>query len=464
MTKVTIDDKDMPQLRQALAAESMAAAFDEFFRKEYPARGLKVEACSICRVYHKPGKECNITYRLLGHDGEQRPFDQWFYGHLSPNLGNRIQHLKNQPQEWPGCGFWKPTTIWPEMNMLLQAFPYDSKLPYLGQLLELDFVKPQIEKNLSGFGLSREWKCREVACHKIKYMPGKRCILRYEILLTNAANSLRQIAFYSKTYNSAKSRYVYEVLQKICASPACAGGLLNIPGPIAHIEDANTLWQQAWKGEKFPEMMEEIGWDNFPNTDFPCKIASMLATLHCLALPDLRLNTGPSPYMVLENARGDANDIMQFFPEKQATLEEITRTLETWARRNDANTPQATIHGSFKLAQLLCRNQELGLVDFDSLACGDPHYDVAEFLASLLYLPVSDNVPTQAISRGVESFLASYQKQVPWTCDRRRIAWYVVAFLLGKIHSSLKRFEAPVTENIDSAFALVETWLEWLEK
>jgi len=49
---------------------------------------------------------------------------------------------------------------------------------------------------------------------------------------------------------------------------------------------------------------------------------------------------------------------------------------------------------------------------------------------------------------------------VAWPCDRRRLAWYVTAFLLGKIHSSLKRSEEAALANIEPAFELVRDWLE----
>jgi hypothetical protein len=463
MKKAALGDKNLPHLRQAVDPEAMAPAFEEFFSREYPGRGLKVDECRIDRVYHKPGKNCGIVYYLRCHDQANQPFDPWFYAKISVNGEGYTKPGKAEPGEWPGCGFWKPVSLWREMNMLLHAFPYDPKLAYLGQLLEPDFVKRRVEENLSGFGLPAGWKCREVVCHKIKYMPARRCVLRYEILVTDAANNRRHIVFYSKTYNNARSRYVYEVLQKLCASPACASGHLNIPGPIAHIDVANTLWQQAWKGNKFGDVMQQLGWANLPQSGFVPKIAAMLAALHQIELSDPSLQPGPSPAMVLENAHDDAIDILHFLPEQQGILQRITETLTASTPGPEEQTPQTTIHGSCKVAQILCRDDDLALVDFDSIACGDPLYDVAELIASLVYLRVSDEIPVAPITASVESFLASYQERVPWVCDRRRLAWYVVAFLLGKTHSSLKRLEAKEAENISSAFDLVYEWLDILD-
>jgi thiamine kinase-like enzyme len=164
--------------------------------------------------------------------------------------------------------------------------------------------------------------------------------------------------------------------------------------------------------------------------------------------------------MVLENARGDATDILPFAPELKETLWRTTETMKTCIPGQKARIPKATIHGSFKLAQLLYHEQQLALVDFDSIAGGDPLLDVAEMVASLAYLRISDGVSAESLRESIESLLEDYQGQVPWACDRRRLAWYVVAFLLGKIHASLKRLESSEVENIGTGFDLVQEWLD----
>ncbi|MGH7602279.1 MAG: phosphotransferase family protein, partial [bacterium] len=358
------------------------------------------------------GKECNITYRLSGHDRDRRPYDQWIFAKMQANGENHQPASNGQPLQWPGCDFWKPVSAWQEMNMVLHAFPYDVKMPYLGQLLEPEFVKRQIEERLPNFGLSSAWTCREVTCHKIKYMPTRRCVLRYDLVVAHAANNQRQIVFYSKTYNSANSRYVYDVLRAVCASPACNNGSLNIPAPIANLDGSNTLWQHAWEGRKFGSAMRERGWINLPHSGFMPKIAAMLAALHQIEIPQFPLADGPAPAKAIENAYGDANDIAQFLPEKQAVLTTAAKTLADLAPEVADHSTRATIHGSFKVAQLLCREQELALVDFDSISRGDPLYDVAEFFASILYLIVSDGIPAAPMRESVESFLVAYQKQI----------------------------------------------------
>lgn len=440
----------------------MQAALQEFFRREYPGRGLQVKRVNIGKIYHKPGKDCEITYGVRCRDGENKLHSLWLQAKMPANG----KELAAEPRAWPGCGFWKPVSLWPEMDMVLYAFPYDRKLPYLGQLLETEWVKQHVEANLSGFGWPVGAKCDNVVCEKIKYMPGKRCVLRYEIKL---AGQRQRKVFYSKTYNDAQSRYVYQALQAICASPACRDGRLHVPAPIAHLDAANTIWQHPWESDDFNVVMQKkIGWVNLPRTDFPEKIATMLAALHQIDLNTVSLQRGSSPEALLLNAGGDAGDIAKFFPERLGELEAIIQTLQLFAP-DIAAAPQTVIHGSFKLAQLLCRadfngRSDLALVDFDSVAHGDPIYDVAEFVASLAFLKVSDEIPPAPIDESIERFLENYQKQVSWVLERRRLAWYATAFLLGKIHAALKRLEATGVANIGLAFSLVQEWINGITR
>jgi hypothetical protein len=447
-------------LLRATDPEVMARSFSAFFKREYPGRGLKVSQCQVDRVYRKPGKKCTITYRVQGNDDAAQSFDNWFYGKISATGEGNDKEL---PEEWPGCGFWKPVSQWPEMNMVLYAFPYDRRLPYLGQLLEPEFVKRRVEQSLPRFGLSDELKCREATCERIKYRVGKRCVLRYKLLMVDAVGKPQSRVFYGKTYDDAKSRYVYEALQKICASEVCKSSPLNIPAPILHVDGANTLWQEAWEGERLVSAGKEFGWANLPGSGFLPKIAAMLAALQRMELTDPPLELGPGPKEVLKNAFEDTANILQFAPEQQQRLTRITKALIRFAPAVDERIPHTTIHGTFKIAQILCRDGQLALVDFDSIAYGDPLYDVAEFIASLVFLVVSDGIPAAPLTESAQLFLSSYQKQVFWICDRRRLAWYVVVFLLGKIHSILKKLNTEEIANITSGFALVEEWLAIVE-
>jgi thiamine kinase-like enzyme len=110
---------------------------------------------------------------------------------------------------------------------------------------------------------------------------------------------------------------------------------------------------------------------------------------------------------------------------------------------------------------MLVRGSKLALVDFDAVAKGDPHYDVAEFIASLQYLELSRGLSRQRLARAAQLFYESYAALVPWACDRRRIGWYARAFLISKMFSSIKNLDFPALQRLESdGEEIMNGWLE----
>jgi len=86
-----------------------------------------------------------------------------------------------------------------------------------------------------------------------------------------------------------------------------------------------------------------------------------------------------------------------------------------------------------------------------------PH--VAEFAASLVYLRIKKGVPAEVTAAGLASFMAAYEAAAKNACDHPRVAWYVVAFLLGKVHSSLKNPDGKGRDTALPALSIVAEWL-----
>jgi len=455
-----IEDKEFPQIRTLLDPEAMVPAFQELFNREYPRQQFRVSRCEIARVYHHPSRKCHVTYRLYGEDGNGRPFDQWFIAKAFGNGRKKRKPKTDAPQEWPGCGAWHPISVWSEMGTTLYAFPYDKKLPLLGRLLQPEFVKQQIEARREAFGLAPEWHCESVTVHKVKYRAGKNCVLRYEADFRSPGGQSRRVEFYGKTYKDSRSRYVFDILQKICARSDCDSAALSIPQPIAHLDEANTLWQHAWPGGKLSQIGHEKGWDALLQTNIMARIGTMIARLHSIELAAEDLRDGPSPLQMLSNAKAEVHDIMQFLPDLRTDTERAKMALIRLAPGPETSLPHTTIHGTFKLAQILVRDDRLAMVDFDSVAYGDPVYDLAEFVASVVYLEVRDGVSRQHIEAGIERFLAAYDRRRFTKSNRQRLAWYVVIFLLGKIHASLKSRDAGEIGKIASSLDLICHWMQ----
>lgn len=454
----TIQDHSLPMLAKALNTAYMEERLREHLAGIAPGRKTDFSRFCIERIFHRPGKDCRILYKL--HYVVRGNFQRKLLLNGVMRAGKNGQAGDETSDKWPGCDGWPPLSYLSDLNLLLYTFPYDPKLPYLGQLLEEAYVKQQILAHLEGFELSGEWKCGRLRRQIRKYRPFKKCLIRFQIALENQAGERKHFAFYSKTYTSRDSRYVFDVLQQIYQSPAVQRGYLHIPRPVAHLDEVNSFWLLEWRGKALSaEVARKGGWERFAKTIYPEKIAFMLAALHQIRIVGTRLKPGPSPEMIFTNARIHGGEITRFLPRYKKELERFYSTLEAVLGRQQAEIPRATIHGTFKLAQILCQADKLALVDFDSVGEGDPLYDIAEFAASLSFLRVTDGVSHAAIRESLDVLLEAYSRSVPWSCDTRRLAGYVVAFLIGKMHATLKRGEKNGPLLMRSAINLISEWL-----
>jgi hypothetical protein len=454
-----IDDPALPRLREALDGRATAAALEALFAREYPDRGLAVRGCEVTRLYHRPGRSARVTYRVCGSEGGSG-FERWFVAELAAEGERPERALAKAPARWPGCGAWRPACAWPERNAALLAFPWDPKLRHLGTLLEPGFARAAAERQLAGLGLEGSWRCLEAQPRSVKYIPQQRCTLRFRLEMESERGERRRLEVFSKTYRAGESRYVYEALVEICRRiPAAGAAGLIVPRPCAHLDPVHTIWQEAFPGEGLRERAAREGWPRLLGSDLLDRVGALLAALHRIELPARCLRPADPPERILAHAAGDAADVVAFAPEWRAPLELVLERLRA-AAPDPASLPCRTLHGTFKLAQILCRGDALALVDFDSVARGDPHYDLAEFAASLVQLRLAEGVPDGLAAAAVARLCESYACAAPDAFDARRLAWYVVPFLLAKLHSALKKHSITTAAGLPASFAIVEEWLE----
>jgi hypothetical protein len=268
-------------------------------------------------------------------------------------------------------------------------------------------------------------------------MPGKRCVLRFHLNLIGPSGESRQVSFYSKTYNDGWSRYHFDMLKAVYERLAAQAPIINIPKPLVHLDGFNTFWQEEWPGHPLIDVLEEQNWEEL----FP-RIAEVVAALHRSGSNGFR--TGPDLDEVMNTAEEDGTRFVHTLPQYQRS---IMPALERLRAEKSAlelqNIPVAPIHGACRVEQMLVRGSKLALVDFDAVAMGDPHYDVAEFIASLQYLELSRSLSRQRLAKAAKLFYESYAALVPWSCpaSRDRISWYARAFLISKMFLSIKNLD-----------------------
>lgn len=451
------NDSALPNCATALQANTMAEQFAGYFAAVYPDLEWQVVRCAIEKVYYRYAHHCGVLYRLTLRHPDGTEADEWFFGRVClPNSSyNQLERAAAGVQHYyVAHDFLRhipPVSFWPDLDMILWVFPQDPKIRTLSYLLDPDFVRRQIRTHVSDL-LTHEngftngpnvGPGADVNCRRIKYMPGKRCVLRFHFDLNGHSDESRQVSFYSKTYSDGWSRYHFDMLKSVYDQLNALTPRVNIPKPLVYLDGYNTFFQEDWGGRALMDELADQNWEEL----FP-QIAEMVATLHCSSINGFR--PGPDTDEVLDTSIEDGKKLTYLLPQFEPFILPALERLRLEKSTIDGQSlPAVPLHGACRIEQMLLRDSELGLVDFDAVAIGDPLYDVAEFIASLRYLEISRGLFRESLNKATELFCQRYASRVPWMCDYRRIEWYAQAFLITKMYAATKNLDVQALQKLE---------------
>ena len=295
---------------------------------------------------------------------------------------------------------------------------------------------------------------RDVRVEQRNYTPGKQVVLRYEVDLAEPGQHARTLRFYGKTYGDSRSRYVYRALVAACERLAGNPGPLEVPRTLLHLDPLYTYWLEEWSGGPLstlygtPELVPSLP-----------RVAAALAQLHRLELADLE--EAPSPADITRRVLEVGGTIARFLPgERDRVIRLADRVAAAGAAPLLGEPPAAVaVHGAFRMTQLLGRGTRIAVTDFDKIARGDPHLDVAEFEASHVFQHFRRGLDLSALLREAASFRVAYEREAPWPLDARRLDWLVSVALLERLRRAVKSLKTRLFPRIDEIYALVECYL-----
>ena len=444
-------DAKLPHLEKIIDEQIFAARFAEFFAPILEERDLKLENCRVESIQHSKGSRCRTLYRLKFRRSTGERFEKWFHGRaLKKKRAERTYH-KSQSVHNP-TDFWPPVSYWRDWNFVLWAFPHDAGMPKLPKALSPEFIRAGLDANVEAFQElnSPNWRFASVEIDEIKYMPGKRCVLRYRTAFKNEIGEKKSFSFYGKAFDDSSSQFKFETL---CAIYENFRHVVEIPRPLAHIPEANLIWQEDWGGKPLDEALPELDWPALF-----VKLGAVTAKLHMTPCTELPCLTTPKSFV--RRMKEDALALVWRLPEHREYFEQVHQRL------NDAHetigaegAPQAPTHGALRVEQFLVKGETLALLDFDEAELCDPHAEVAEFIASLRHLEFLKGLNSADLAAAASAFEEGYCKHVTWRVDQRRIAWYAAASWLTKINDSIKSLTHNANETLDSKMQLLDGWL-----
>jgi Phosphotransferase enzyme family len=428
-------DPAFPQLKIA----TDPALMKQTFRTHLRPVGCKVydiEDCRFIRLRYRQDSRCFLQYTLrLVEPDTGRERDVQVTGLLYAQKGRAEQTWRklkatDPHQEIPdGWLTFEPVSFVAELDMLVQVFPYDHRLPTLPLLAA--GPPPELEPVLlSRFGAG-DWCAEAWNIEPVRYRD-QGAVLRYTAKARDAATGGRtEKRFYAKVYRHEKGEQTYQALRVLRSQAGANGEGFSVVRPLAYLSDLRALILEEAPGTPLDEIL--LG-ERDP-TEALRRVAQALAAF----------NQGDAPATTRRHLLAD----------QKAVLEKAGRVLE-WAcphlRLEVESILEGVLGGLQEEVALGPTHRDLSpdhifvdgertiFIDLDSLARADPVLDPAHLLVRLAK-PAKFPIPRERACTAAREFAEEYFAHVPeaW---QDRLPFHYAGALLKAAHGFFRR-QAP---------------------
>ncbi|TLZ37610.1 MAG: hypothetical protein E6K24_01825 [Gammaproteobacteria bacterium] len=361
-------------------------------------------------VHRKPGRGLTVTCavgapREPAAPGSARPAPpRWITISIDEGAleGARIRFSAQDIQEVPPEGAVAGCVAIPSLGFAVQDFPSDRRLSSLAASLSTDLQDPligQLELAARACLLDPAWHIRRARAEPVRYKPGSRCVIRYELgLEKRSVNGAfrRELSLFGKVHGDPqRALAVHAAAEQLYAAHRQDGSHPIIPRPLGVAEALGLTLSEAISSD-IPQEAPRTGLEVL-RPRLRRGVGEPVARLHipsgelrAVALALARLHTsgvslpGPSRTAAKEALRAGerAALIATHCPLVADSPRRLAREL---ASRLHALRPEAyaPAHGGFKPSRLLFLGERVCIVDLDGLCRADPALDVGYFLAYL---------------------------------------------------------------------------------
>ena len=453
-------DPALPRLAVALDPAAMTQRFAAGFAERARGAAPRVRACDVEEVYYRPGRHCGILYRL-SFDGREAPgHEEWLYARMLPRelLRPRFERALEAVIAAGASALVRsalePVSLWEDLGMIVWTFPIDPKLPGLLDVSDPHRVAHRFAHERARLGLGALGAGRaSFALDRVKYMPTKRCVLRYSVE-TDSGNghAADPFVFYAKAYPSGGSDARFRLQRAALEQLAAAHAAVEIAEPLVHLAEESGIWFAEWGGRGLIQVAGERGWEEMAE-----RAAGALAAFHGTAIPGIP--DAGTPAAMLAEFRRNGDHYAARVRAHGTLMARMLARLDHGLPPAVGPRPHVATHGAFRAEHVRIRGERTALLDLDGMALGDPLRDVAEFVASLEFLALGSSrapIDTEAVSR---RFLECYDAAVPWRVDGASVAWYALGSLVNKLNIAVKRLSSPTLDRLEAGGeGLVERW------
>jgi hypothetical protein len=292
-------------------------------------------------------------------------------------------------------------------------------------------------------GGARVLRCRATP---LRYRPGKRCTLRFDLALRDKSGTLVRRRLFGKVYHDRdKATSTYHEMQMMADSAPAHDGRVVLAPVVAFLPDLLIVFQAPVEGTPLELYLEGLegavragdrrGWDGIISS------AGAFAAVHTAGLATDRVRPIDAE---LKRFRKRACQAAAVDPATGARLLELADALPAWRGRMPEWDEQITlVHGDCKHSQCMLTADGVAILDFDHCGMADPATDIGTYAATLRQLGIHQALKARGLGGAAERtawlraleerFLEAYCAASGYGEGfRLRTTWYEAAALLRK--------------------------------
>ncbi|HEY1456538.1 MAG TPA: hypothetical protein VGG31_08560 [Candidatus Dormibacteraeota bacterium] len=306
----------------------------------------------------------------INREDEERNLRLVAKGALTPDAWTRLSerlmmHGGGRPSD-PVNGVGYPT-LFPETQHAYWFYPFDPAMPSLPMAtdpIRMASVLMGMEERPASEILAIS---RKIGIERVRYVPEVGAILRYTVDHPGFPTRI-----FGKAQPGNRGLRTLRIVQGLWEAAARYPGYLNLPRPLAFIEDLGLLLEEGVRGRPVSGNRTSAEFMGAANA-----AAEGLAVIHEAAVPSDQLIK-----IELEIARLErvSEQFKYVLPSGHFLLTDLIHHLREHVRKTEEEDVIAT-HGDMKYDQFLFHNDQFTLLDFDYYAMAENSYDLGKYCA-----------------------------------------------------------------------------------
>ena len=251
----------------------------------------------------------------------------------------------------------------------------DPKMPFLVQALNPLEVQHQFQ-HCSLPLTSENEQVQLKAIRVMRYIPGNRCLLEYDLKLERPDAPVENITLVGKVLSSGGAWSSYHLVKSLWDAgfgDNSEDGIC-VPEPMGVIPEFQMWLQRKVPGVRASKLLQEAS-----GVVLAQRLAQAIHKLHQAGIPTSRRHT------MADELRTVHERLLRLAQMKPQWTQRLERLLDAGARLGNT-IPEPSlqgIHGDFTRKQVIMDGARLYLLDFEHYCEGDPALDIGSFLANL---------------------------------------------------------------------------------